>query len=80
MSEFDVLTHQLVPKHEVLSEKEIEGVLNDFKLTIDQLPKILITDPTVKRISGKPGDVIKITRESPTAGESTFYRLVVDIV
>ena len=80
MSEFDVLTHQLVPKHEVLSENEIEQVLNDFKLTRDQLPKILITDPTVKRIDGKPGDVIKITRESPTAGESVFYRLVVDIV
>ena len=80
MPEFDVLTHQLVPKHEILSEKDTDQMLEDFKLTKDQLPKILITDPCVKRINGKSGDVIKITRKSPTAGISIFYRIVTDIV
>ena len=80
MPEFDVLTHQLVPKHEILSEDETEQMLKEFKLTKDQLPKILITDPCVKRINGKEGDVIKITRKSPTAGVSVFYRMVTDIV
>jgi DNA-directed RNA polymerase subunit H len=80
MAEFDVMSHQLVPKHEVISEKEVEDVLNRFELTKDQLPKILITDPVVKRIGAKVGDVIKITRESPTAGISEFYRMVIDIV
>jgi DNA-directed RNA polymerase subunit H len=74
------MSHQLVPKHEVISEKEVEDVLNRFELTKDQLPKILITDPVVKRIGAKVGDVIKITRESPTAGISEFYRMVIDIV
>ncbi len=80
MAEFDVMSHQLVPKHEVISDKEVEEVLNKYKLTRDQLPKILIIDPVVKRIGAKIGDVIKITRESPTAGISEFYRLVIDIV
>jgi DNA-directed RNA polymerase subunit H len=80
MAEFDVLSHQLVPNHIILSDKEIEEVYNRFKITREQLPKILITDPCVKRISAKVGDVIKIQRESPTAGMSDFYRIVVDIV
>lgn len=80
MVEFDVLSHQLVPKHQVLTEKESEKILKDFKITKDQIPKILITDPCVKRIDGKVGDIIRIIRESPTAGVSEFYRIVVDIV
>ena len=80
MAEFDVLSHQLVPKHEVLSDSESEQVLEKFGLTKDQLPKILITDPVVKRIGGKVGNIIKISRISPTAGISEFYRMVIDIV
>jgi DNA-directed RNA polymerase subunit H len=80
MAEFDVLSHKLVPKHEVLSDSESEKVLERFGLTRDQLPKILITDPAVKRIGAKVGDVIKISRISPTAGISEFYRMVIDIV
>jgi len=80
MAEIDVMSHELVPLHEVLSETEGEDVLKGFNLKKDQLPKILITDPCAKRISAKVGDIIKITRESPTAGLSEFYRVVVDIV
>lgn len=80
MVEFDVLSHQLVPKHEVLSEKDSEKALKKFKITKDQLPKILITDPAVKRIGAKVGDIVKITRKSPTAGVSEIYRLVIDII
>ena len=80
MVEIDVMSHQLVPNHKVISESDCEEMLRAFKLRKDQLPKILITDTAVKRISAKVGDVIKITRESPTAGVSIFYRMVVDIV
>ena len=80
MVEFDVLSHQLVPKHEVLLEKDSEKALKKFKITKDQLPKIVITDPAVKRIGAKVGDIVKITRKSPTAGVSEIYRLVIDII
>ena len=80
MAEIDVLSHELVPKHEILSEQESEKVLKEYNLKRDQLPKILITDPCVKRINGKVGNIIKITRESPTAGLSEFYRIVIEIV
>ena len=80
MVEFDVMSHQLVPKHEIISEKEAEKVFDRLKITKENLPRILITDPCAKRISAKAGEVIKITRESPTAGVSEYYRLVIDIV
>ncbi len=80
MVEFDVMSHQLVPKHVILSEKEREEVLKNFNITKDQLPKIQITDPCIKNIGGKVGDIVKIIRDSSTAGVSEFYRLVVDIL
>ena len=78
--EINIMGHFLVPKHEVLSEKETEKVFKEFDITPDQLPKILITDPCVKHIGAKVGEIIKIERNSPTAGISIVYRRVVDVV
>ncbi len=73
-----ILNHELVPKHEVLSEDEVKELLKSLKITKEQLPKILSKDPVIKILGAKPGDVVKITRKSPTAGESVYYRVVVD--
>ena len=40
------------------------------------LPTILLTDPALTNLEAKPGDVVRITRKSQTAGFSTYYRLV----
>ena len=80
MAEFDVMDHFLVPKHIVLSANEVEKVLEKYNSKRDQLPKILITDPCVKVIGAKVGDIIRIERESPTSGVSIAYRIVVDVV
>ena len=75
--EFNVLTHELVPEHIVLNEEESKEVLNKFNIVPEQLPKILKSDPADKAIDAEEGDIIKIIRESPTAGVTVYYRLVV---
>jgi len=70
--------HVLVPKHEILKENEAEELLRLLGVSKEQLPKIKSTDPIVKEIGAKPGDIVKITRESLTANVSIFYRLVIE--
>lgn len=72
-----VLNHELVPKHEILPTKEKKELLERFKITKEQLPKILEADPVAKEIKAKKWDILKITRKSETAGETVYYRLVV---
>ena len=78
--EINIMGHFLVPRHEVISQNEAEKVFKEYDITSDQLPKILINDPCVKLIGAKVGDIIKIERDSQTAGISVVYRRVVDVV
>ncbi|MEM4733046.1 MAG: DNA-directed RNA polymerase subunit H [Candidatus Bathyarchaeia archaeon] len=75
---FDIFEHELVPMHEILSEKEREQLLAQYKVQPYQMPQIKATDPAVKVIGAKPGDILKITRKSKTAGEYISYRYVVE--
>ena len=72
-----ILEHFLVPKHRVLSPEEAKHVLEKYRVQPHQLPYILVSDPVVKAIGAKPGDIIEIIRDSPTAGKAVYYRLVV---
>jgi len=73
----NILEHVYVPKHEILSKEEAEALLKKYNITPSQLPSILISDPIVKAIGAKVGDIIKITRLSETSGKSIYYRCVV---
>jgi len=42
------------------------------------MPFILVTDPISKEIGAKPGDLVKVSRRSETAGSSVYYRYVVE--
>ncbi len=75
--ELNILKHKLVPEHIILKEEEKRIVLDKYRITEEQLPKIATNDPAVKEIGAKAGNVIKITRNSATAGESIYYRVVV---
>ncbi|MGA1872805.1 MAG: DNA-directed RNA polymerase subunit H [Thermoplasmatota archaeon] len=78
MPRFNVMENYLVPRHSILQKEEVDGLLERYGIDISQLPKILMMDPCAKALSAVPGDVIKIERESPTAGLSFYYRLVVE--
>ncbi len=70
--------HVYVPKHEIMQKKDAEEVLKKFNCMPTQLPLIFVSDPAILGLGIKPGDMIKITRKSPTAGESIYYRYVVE--
>jgi DNA-directed RNA polymerase subunit H len=75
---FNLFEHAMVPKHEILTDKEKEELLRKFKVHTHQLPYIRVSDPAVKAIGARPGDIVKITRNSPTAGKYSAYRFVVE--
>ena len=71
------MSHIFVPKHEILSEKEVGVITKKYNALPKFFPQILFSDPVVREIGAKPGDMVKITRNSPTAGEFAYYRYVV---
>lgn len=73
-----VTKHVLVPKHSKVSEKEKKELFERFHVDFAYLPKIFTDDPAIQQLDVKPGDVIKIERDSPTAGKTVFYRAVVE--
>lgn len=75
---FDIFEHALVPRHEILNTKEKDELLAKLKVQPYQMPQIKSTDPAVKAIGAKPGDVLRIIRKSQTAGEHIAYRYVVE--
>jgi DNA-directed RNA polymerase subunit H len=71
---FDVTKHILVPKHTLISEKEKKELTKKYRLSIQDFPRISTKDPAIQHLKAKEGDIIKIVRESKTAGEAVFYR------
>ena len=81
--EFNVLEHEMVPEHHLLSEEMEKKVLDKYGIGKDQLPKIRKTDPCIKvleEILGEEiseGRVIKVVRLNPVSGVSNAYRVVI---
>jgi DNA-directed RNA polymerase subunit H len=76
-TKLNVLEHVMVPDHKIMTEDEVNGLLSSYAITTEQLPKIYHDDPAVKTIGAKPGEVIRIIRDSHTAGRAESYRLVI---
>ncbi len=73
----DVLNHEMVPDHQIMDAEEVTDLLATYHISLEQLPKMYHDDPAVKAIGGDVGNVIRITRDSRTAGRAEAYRLVV---
>ena len=73
--QFNILEHQYVPEHTVLSEVEKEAVEKKYNITnFKQMPSISRYDPVSLAIGLRPGQVCKIIRPSKTSVNSTYYR------
>lgn len=74
----DIRDHEAVSEHRVMEEEEVEEVLEKFDVEKHDLPKIQRTDAALKQMEAEVGDVIEIRRDSPTAGKTTYYRVVIE--
>jgi DNA-directed RNA polymerase subunit H len=77
MKEIDPTHHELVPEHIVLTDEEVEELLETYEITKDKLPLIRAGDPVARAIEAKPGQVVKIIRKGSPAGKAVTYRLVI---
>lgn len=73
--QFNILEHQYVPDHTVLSDVEKEAVIKKYNITDSkQMPSISRYDPVSLAIGLRPGQVCKIIRPSKTSVNSIYYR------
>ena len=77
-STFEVTKHVAVPKQEICSDAEKKRVFAAYNVEHGQLPRIFASDAGIQHLGVKPGDIIKVTRPSPTAGTTIFYRIVME--
>jgi DNA-directed RNA polymerase subunit H len=79
---FNVLKHELVPEHYLLTPEEADAVLSEYGLKCDQLPKIRKSDAAIKVLENiygpiEEGRIVKVVRQSETAEEFVAFRLVI---
>lgn len=67
--------HVLQPKHTKLKPEELKKLLDTYRISVSQLPKIKSTDACVPEGS-QHGDVLRIERESDGEKRS-YYRVVI---
>ena len=74
----DITNHVLMAKHEKMSEAAANKILEKYNISKKQLPVIFVKDPAIGHLEAKNGDIIEITRKSPTTHIAKFYRVVID--
>jgi len=75
---FNIFDHSIVPKHEIMTPEEKQKLLDEYRVKPYQLPRIHASDPAAKAIGARPGEIVRIIRNSPTAGKYIAYRYVVE--
>lgn len=79
----DIIRHELVPKHVLLTIEDKTKIMNERKYKESELPKIFITDRICRYYGGIDGDIFKIFRNNmtdrnKTSGSGIYYRIVVE--
>jgi DNA-directed RNA polymerase subunit H (RpoH/RPB5) len=74
--QFNILNHELVPPHRVLSVEEADAIKKQYNIMDDsQIPDISRFSPVSQVIGIRPGQLCEIIRPSKTAIKSKFYRI-----
>ena len=71
----DISSKVFMSVHQIMDKDERSELLSKF--AENDFAKIHSTDPMARYIGAVPGDIIKITRPSTTAGKNIFYRKVI---
>ncbi|MBI5884901.1 DNA-directed RNA polymerase subunit H [archaeon] len=71
------INHVLIPLHEIVPKDQVPEILSKYGTELKNLPRILGEDPVVESLGAVKGDLIKISRNSMTAGKSVYFRVVV---
>ncbi len=74
----EIPRHESVPKHTVMAEDEVKAVTDYFLMSKSELPTAFHTDPAVVWCGGRPGDLVKIERDSEATGKAITIRLVTE--
>uniref|UniRef100_A0A6C0LHI9 RNA polymerase subunit H/Rpb5 C-terminal domain-containing protein n=1 Tax=viral metagenome TaxID=1070528 RepID=A0A6C0LHI9_9ZZZZ len=74
--QFNILDHELVPPHRVMSEADGLEIKKKYNISLDsQLPDLSRFSPVSLAIGVRPGEIIEIMRPSKTAISAPFYRI-----
>lgn len=77
-TQFNILTHEMVPRHTKLTQNEKMEVYQKYNVANDkQLPEISMFDPVAKALLMRPGDVCRIIRHDKISYVNEFYRVCV---
>ena len=75
---FDIMTHELVPKHERLPESFFETIKSQYQIVSKNALKcIKIQDPVARYIGLRKGEICRITAPSQKTLTTTSYRLCI---
>jgi DNA-directed RNA polymerase subunit H (RpoH/RPB5) len=73
---FNILNHNLVPKHRVLTSEEKELVKKQYNIENDsEFPTISRFDPVSQVLGIRPKELFEIERASKNAIKTKFYRI-----
>ncbi|MFA5126230.1 MAG: DNA-directed RNA polymerase subunit H [archaeon] len=73
----DEKRHYLVPEHVLIKKEKVAELMAELGIKKDALPRIDKTDAAIKNLRPEKGDVVKIIRDSLTAGQAVYYRRVI---
>jgi DNA-directed RNA polymerase subunit H len=73
---FDIFKHNLVSPTEIVTGEERERIIKLYHAKPYQFPWVKSSDPVAIILGAGPGDILKVTAHSETAGTYVSYRHV----